>query len=270
MQNGPGLASFDITPSPHRRINAPSLLLAFAHIHGEAGTPTEGIWNALVGRKSPVLCMCRRVDLFPYDKKDPIILATLDTTPSPHRRINAPSLLLAFAHIHGEAGTPYLGICSAVVGRNGPFLCAEGVDLFPCKTTPFSLHLTPPRLRTGESMHLVYFWPSPTSMARRERQRWASAVQWWVGTVRFYDVQKGWISMQNDPILATFDTTPSPHGRINAPSLLLAFAHIHGEAGTPSLVICSAVQWWVGTVRCFYVQKGWIAKSAKRPHSRHI
>jgi hypothetical protein len=28
-------------------------------------------------------------------------------------------------------------------------------------------------------------------------------VQWWVGTVRFYDVQKGWISMQNAPILAT-------------------------------------------------------------------
>ena len=59
---------------------------------------------------------------------DPI-LATFDTTLSPHGLINAPSLLLAFAHIHGEAGTPTVGICSAVVGRNnGPFLCAEGVD----------------------------------------------------------------------------------------------------------------------------------------------
>ena len=111
-------------------------------------------------------------------QNDPI-LATFDTTPSPHGRINAPSLLLAFAHVHGEAGTPTLGICSAVVGRNGPFLCAEGVDCFHAK---------------------------------------------------------------NDPILATFDTTPSPHGgRINAPSLLLAFAHIHGEAGTPSLRTRSAV-----------------------------
>jgi hypothetical protein len=44
-----------------------------------------------------------------------------------------PSLLLAFAHIHGEAGTPTVGICSAVVGRNGPFLCAEGVDYFHAK-----------------------------------------------------------------------------------------------------------------------------------------
>jgi hypothetical protein len=82
-------------------------------------------------------------------------------------------LLLAFAHIHGEAGRPALGSCSAVVGRNGPlFLCAEGVD----------------------------------------------------------------ISMidNNDPILATFDITPSPHGRINEPSLLLAFAHIHGEAEMPT------------------------------------
>jgi hypothetical protein len=35
-------------------------------------------------------------------------------------------LLLAFAHIHGKAGTPTLGIWSAVVGRNGPVLCAEG------------------------------------------------------------------------------------------------------------------------------------------------
>jgi hypothetical protein len=29
-------------------------------------------------------------------------------------------------HIHGEAGTPTLAIWSAMVGRNGPFLCAEG------------------------------------------------------------------------------------------------------------------------------------------------
>ena len=56
QKNDPILATFDTTPSPHGRINAASSLPAFAHIHGEAGTPTEGIWNALVGRKSPVLC----------------------------------------------------------------------------------------------------------------------------------------------------------------------------------------------------------------------
>jgi hypothetical protein len=141
-------------------------------------------------------------------KTTPFSLHTLNTTPSPHGRINAPSLLLAFAHIHGEAGTPTLGICSAVVGRNGPlFLCAERVDFHHHAKLPHSryIHRHPPCLRTGESMHLVCFWPSPTSMARRERQLWASAVRWWVGTVRFY-VQKGWISiiMQNDPILATY------------------------------------------------------------------
>jgi hypothetical protein len=58
----PFLASFDTTPSPHRRINAPRSLLANAHIHGEAGTPTEGIWNAVVGRNGPFLCAEEGVD----------------------------------------------------------------------------------------------------------------------------------------------------------------------------------------------------------------
>jgi hypothetical protein len=53
-----------------------------------------------------------------------------------------PCLLLAFVHIRGEAGTP-TGVIwdAAVVGRNGPFLCAEeeGVDYFRVKyiMTPF-------------------------------------------------------------------------------------------------------------------------------------
>jgi hypothetical protein len=97
------------------------LLLAFAHIHGEAEAPTEGMGSALASG----LCACaERVDFFHHHhaKNGPIILATFDTNPSPHRLINAPSLLLAFAHIHGEAGTPAEGIGSAVVGRNGLFL----------------------------------------------------------------------------------------------------------------------------------------------------
>jgi hypothetical protein len=49
-KNAPILDSFDTTLSPHRRINAPSLLLAFAHIHGEVETPTLAIWSAVVGR----------------------------------------------------------------------------------------------------------------------------------------------------------------------------------------------------------------------------
>ena len=59
----PFLASFDTTLSPHRRINAPRSLLAFAHIHGEAvRTPTEGIWNAVVCRNGPFLCAEEEVD----------------------------------------------------------------------------------------------------------------------------------------------------------------------------------------------------------------
>jgi hypothetical protein len=133
------------------------------------------------------VCFYVQKGLISIIMQNDLILATFDTTPSPHGRINAPSLLLAFSHIQGEAGTPALGICSAVVGRNGPFLtmCRRGGFPSSCKTTSFSLHSTPPCLRTRESMYLVCFWPSPTCMARRERQLWASAVQWWVGTVRF-------------------------------------------------------------------------------------
>jgi hypothetical protein len=64
--------------------------------------------------------------------------------------------------------------------------CVQEGCFFPCKImTPFSPHLTPPRLRTGESMHLVSFWPSPTPRARRGRQWGASGVRWWVRTARF-------------------------------------------------------------------------------------
>jgi hypothetical protein len=49
--------------------------------------------------------------------------------------------------------------------------CVQEGCFIPCKMTPFSPHLTPPRLHTGESMHLVSFWPSPASRARQERQR---------------------------------------------------------------------------------------------------
>jgi hypothetical protein len=63
----------------------------------------------------------------------------------------------------------------------------RGVN-FTMQKVPFlETHSTSPRLRTGESTDLVRFWPSPTSMARRKRQRRASSgARWWVGTVRFY------------------------------------------------------------------------------------
>jgi hypothetical protein len=98
--------------------------------------------------------------------------------------------------------------------------CVQEGCFFPCKMTPFSPHLTPPRLRTGESMHLVSFWPSPTPRARRERQRGASGVCLWVGRARFC-VQEGCFFYPckiDDPSFASFDTAPSPHRRINAPS----------------------------------------------------
>jgi hypothetical protein len=171
-------------------------------------------------------------------------LALFDTTPSPHRRINRPRSLLAFVHIHGEAETPTEGFWSAVVGRHGPFLCAEQGVSIHMQNVPFlETHSTSPRLRTGDSTDLVRFWPSPTSMARRKRQRRASGERWWVGTVRFYVRNKrGEYPYAICPLSRdSFDTTPSPHRRINRPRSLLAFAHIHGEAETPAEGFWSAV-----------------------------
>jgi hypothetical protein len=196
----------------------------------------------------PVLCAGGGVDFICQTHP---ILASFDTTLSPHRRITAPSLCAAFAHIHGEAGTSALGIWSARVGQIGPVLCAGGGVDFICKRTPFSPLSTLPCLRTGESLHLVCARPSPTSMARREHQLWASGVPGWVRSVRFCVQEEGWISYANaPPILAPFDTTLSPHRRITAPSLCAAFAHIHGEAGTSALGIWSARVGQIGPVLC--------------------
>jgi hypothetical protein len=137
MQNDLILATFDTTPSPHRRINAPSLLLAFAHIQGEAGTPALGICSAVVGRNGPFLTMCRRGGFLSCKTTSFSLHSTPPhPTPSLHGRINAPSLLLAFAHIQAKAGTPALGIRSTVMGRNG-----KGWILCMVKINPPLLHI---------------------------------------------------------------------------------------------------------------------------------
>ena len=50
------------------------------------------------------------------------ILAVFDIAPPPHRRITTPSLIVAFAYIHTQAGTTTLGTGSAVWGRQPLFL----------------------------------------------------------------------------------------------------------------------------------------------------
>jgi hypothetical protein len=87
-----------------------------------------GVGSAVVGQDSRSVC---RRGAFPRNKLiTPFSPHLFDTAPSPHRRVNAPSLLMAFAHIQGEATKPTGGVGSAVVGQNSPVLCAGGV-LFP-------------------------------------------------------------------------------------------------------------------------------------------
>jgi hypothetical protein len=128
MRNTPIIAAFGITPSLHRRTTAPSLLLAFAHIHGEVSTPIFRTRSAAVGPDGPVLS----VEGVHSMQNTPVI-AAFGITPSPHRRTTTPRLLLAFAHIHGEAGTPSLRTRSVVVGPDGPVLCVEGITIHTCR-----------------------------------------------------------------------------------------------------------------------------------------
>jgi hypothetical protein len=135
-------------------------------------------------------------------------------------------------------------------------VCAGGVLFSVYKTmTPFSPHSTPPRLRTGESMHLVSFWPSPTSRARRERQRGASGVRWWVGTARFC-VCAGGVLFSVYKIMTPF----SPH---STPPRLRTGESMHLVSFWPSPTSRArrerqqrawGVRWWVVTAR-FCVQE---------------
>jgi hypothetical protein len=149
IQNDPDLAAFDTTSSPHWRINAAGLILAFAHIHGEAGTPTVGIRSAVVRRTGPVLC-AERVDFHSkrphsrYIRHHPVSALANQLTwfdsglfPYPWRSKTT------------SCGCPECGGES----ERSCSMCRKGG--FPFKTTPFSLHSTPPRLRIGESMQLV-------------------------------------------------------------------------------------------------------------------
>jgi hypothetical protein len=141
--------------------------------------------------------------------------------------------------------------------------------------TPFSPHMTPPRLRTGESMHLVCFWPSTTSMARRERQRGASGVRWWVGTNSpvlcvcrrgvFFRVKS------NDPSFDSFDAAPRLR---TGESMHLArfWPSTTSRARRERLRGLSGVRWWVGTARfCVCSRRGvFSVYNQMTPFSTHL
>ena len=113
------LAVFDIAPPPHRRITTPSLIVAFAYIHTQAGTTTLGTGSAVRGGQPLFLGENRQG---PIMVQMDAILAVFDIAPPPHRRITFPSLIVAFAYIHTQAETTTLGTGSAVWGRQPLFL----------------------------------------------------------------------------------------------------------------------------------------------------
>jgi hypothetical protein len=81
---------------------------------------------------------------------------------------------ISFGHLECQGGSERSG---SVCRRSHVIWCKHTPILSPLSSLPC--------LRPSESLHLVCARPSPTSMARREHQLWASGVPGWVGTVRF-------------------------------------------------------------------------------------
>jgi hypothetical protein len=144
------------------------------------------------------------------------------------------------------------------VGRARFCVQQEGC-FFPCKImTPVSPHLPPPRFRTGDSMHPVSFWPSPTPRARRERQRRASGVRWWVGRARFC-VQEGCFFPCKimTPVSPKYLTPPRLHTG-ESMHLVSFWSSPRPRARRERQRRASGVRWWVGRAR-FCVQEGCFA-----------
>jgi hypothetical protein len=265
MQTHPLLASFDTTLSPHRRITAPSLCAAFAHISWRGGNISFGHLECQGGSDRPG-SLCRRRGGFHMQTHPPF--SPLSTPPC-LRTGESLHLVCARPSPTSMARREHQLWASGVPGwvRSARFSVQEEGWISYANAPPFSPLSTPPCLRTGESLHLVCARPSPTSMARREHQLWASGVPGWVRTVRFSVQEEGWISYANaPPLLAPFDTTLSPHRRITAASLCAAFAHIHGEAGTSALGIWSA-RVGLRSVRFSVQEEGWISYANAPPFS---
>jgi hypothetical protein len=131
-------------------------------------------------------------------------------------------------------------------------------DERPCKMTQVSPHLTPPHLRTGESMHLVCFWPSPTSRARRERQRRASGSRLWVGTARFCVVQDGCFFPSCKIMTPVSPHSTPPHLRTGESMHLVCFwPSPTPRARRERQRRASGSRLWVGRAR-FCVCAGWV------------
>jgi hypothetical protein len=218
-----------------------------------------GVRSAVVGRKSPVLCAGGLLFSVCLQKMTPFItFASFDIAPSPRRQINQCTQLASGLRPHpGRGGNANGGRRECGGGSEQPGSACRRGDFFPCKMTHLlsSPHLTPPPLRTGESMHLVSFWPSSTPRARRERQRGRRGVRWWVGTARFC-VQEGcFFRCKRTHLLSSPHLTP-PRLRTGESMHLVSFwpsstpkARRERQRGR------RGVRWWVGTAR-FCVQEG--------------
>jgi hypothetical protein len=149
---------------------------------------------------------------------------------------------ISFGHLECQGGSERSG---SVCRRSHVIWCKHPPILSPLSSLPC--------LRPSESLHLVCARPSPTSMARREHQLWASGVPGWVGTVRFCVQEESCNMVQTPPILSPLSTLPClrPSESLH---LVCARPSPTSMAMREHQLWASGVPGWVGTVR-FCVQE---------------
>ena len=93
------------------RIAPARVIVAFGHIHTEAGSPTLGVWSAECGLQHRFLgAHGAAIMMVQFEP----IIDSFDIAQPPHRPIAPARVIVAFGHIHTEARSPTLGVWSAV------------------------------------------------------------------------------------------------------------------------------------------------------------
>jgi hypothetical protein len=224
--------------------------ISFGHLECQGGSERSG-------------SVCRRSHI--YMVQTPPILSPLSTLPCPRTgeslhlvcaRPSPTSMAMREHQLWASGGPGWVGTVRFCVQEES-YMVQTPPILSPLSTLPCP--------RTGESLHLVCARPSPTSMAMREHQLWASGVPGWVGTVRFCVQEESYIWCKHPPILSPLSTLPCPR---TGESLHLVCARPSptSMAMREHQLWASGVPGWVGTVR-FCVQEESYIYGANTPHS---
>jgi hypothetical protein len=180
--------------------------ISFGHLEGQEGG-SERTVRFCVQEESYIyggntLAILSPLSTLPCPRTAGESLHLVCARPSPTSMATREHQLWASVGRNERSGSVYTGgVIYNMVEKHPPFILSP-LSTLPCPRT------------AGESLHLVCARPSPTSMAMREHQLWASGGPGWVGTNGPVLCTGGVIYMVETPpihSLAPFDTALSRH-----------------------------------------------------------